>query len=533
MSRWCGLLGLVLWLGGTATAVIATYEGIRSTPVDLRLEDGITIRGTLYRARSGPDPAPAAVVLHGTAVSHASCVPGLAIPLARIGFVVLAIDLRGHGRSGGTLPRSEYVNLETLLSTPADQPELDAAIAFLQAQPFVDRSRLALVGHSRGGWIVVDAGCRREDVACVVSVSSGPTVCTPQRPHNLLFLVGGLDEVIPARQYRSAFARATGAEVEPGVLLRDPELGTVRLMVVSPWSLHLSTLADPSMTRRLVQWAAWSVRRDPGRVPGDRLWITNLAVALASLGGLLAVTGILAALTRRLLPPPEATTRCRFRPAVAALLLTAPAVPFAAAWLGDHWPDGGVLFSSHAFALLLVAAAVTAVAGWAVPASGAKPRQAPLGSSLGRGALLGVLGGSLWLTLLGVPWGTTWLDLVPTPERLRVTLILMALFFPCSLFLVSGTQKVLGQPTAPAEAVLRGLVWLGLGLAVWLGHVGLVRPERPFLGIPTLFVAASSVVPLPLWLLPDRPGLGVARAISHALGAACFLGWHLPFVHAG
>src|SRR5690348_8987549 len=98
MARWCASVGFLLWFAATITAVVVTYGDVRTASVELRLADGTAIHGTLYRPRTDSGPAPAAVVLHGTAASHASCAPGLAVPLARLGFVVLAIDLRGHGR---------------------------------------------------------------------------------------------------------------------------------------------------------------------------------------------------------------------------------------------------------------------------------------------------------------------------------------------------------------------------------------------------------------------------------------------------
>jgi hypothetical protein len=126
------------------------------------------------------------------------------------------------------------------------------------------------------------------------------------------------------------------------------------------------------------------------------------------------------------------------------------------------------------------------------------------------------------------------MDVLPTVDRLIVTIILAAVLFPCCLLIASSTQKVLGQTAnARTGAGVRGLIWLGLALAMWLGHLACVRVDRPMLGIPTLMVAGSAMVPLPLWLLSNRPGLCVARAMSHALGAACFLGLHLPFVQAG
>jgi hypothetical protein len=49
--------------------------------------------------------------------------------------------------------------------------------------------------------------------------------------------------------------------------------------------------------------------------------------------------------------------------------------------------------------------------------------------------------------------------------------------------------------------------------------------------VPAGFVAASFLVPLPLWLLPNRRGMASARAVCHAGALAWLLGCHLPFVH--
>jgi dienelactone hydrolase len=526
MARACGLLGLALWAAGTLVAVVATFADVRTDPVTLHLPDGTPIEGVLYQPRSRDSPAPAAVVLHGTSAAQASCAPGLAVPLARVGFVVLAIDLRGHGRSGGSVPRRDYDHLETMLGTAPDQPELDAALAYLRGLPFVDhRKRVALLGHSRGGWVAATTAAHRTDVSCVVSVSCAPAFCDPRRPRNLLFLMGGLDQVIPARDYLAAFAHATAGHGEPGASFGDYERGTGRLLVISPWSLHLSTLADPTVTRRAVQWAAWSVEREPGTVPGERLMVATAAVLAASLGALLALGWAAAGLARRLLPVPGPAAPVRRLPSRAALLLLPLIASPAAARLGDRLPDGGVLFAGHALAQVLVLALLALAAGALARRVGQPALPSP-----GRGAILGIFAWGLGLLLLGVTWGTTWLELVPTFRRLVLALVLLLLFLPCCLVLARGISRALGQ--SPGTAA-RALGWLGPVLAMWLGHTWLVRPGHPFLGIPLLFVAASTTVPLPLWLLSDRPGLSTARGVCHALTVSCFLAWHLPFMHGG
>src|SRR5262249_38277197 len=107
MLKWFGLAGLVLWLAGTTTVLVAMSWDVVSEPVPLHLADGTPVGATLYRPRKVQPGMPAAVVVHGTALAHPSCVPGLAIPLARNGYLALAVDLIGHGHSGGRLPKGE------------------------------------------------------------------------------------------------------------------------------------------------------------------------------------------------------------------------------------------------------------------------------------------------------------------------------------------------------------------------------------------------------------------------------------------
>jgi pimeloyl-ACP methyl ester carboxylesterase len=525
-GRW-GVLGLFLWLVGTIVAAVAVRGNVAVTPVSLSLADGTKLRGAWYRSRSpwAPIPAPVALVLHGTALSHESCAPALSIPLARSGFAALAIDLPGHGRSQGRMRRSEYDDLARMLDTPAEAPEVTAALNFCRTCKDVDASRIVLVGHSRGGWTAAAAG-RLPEVASVISVCCGATCCDPKSPRNLLLLDGDLDEIIPESQYRAALARATGGTDEAGVVFGDMDAGTARALFLAPWRTHLSMLVDPVTSRRAVQWACWSTGLNPGEVSGDRLMIAGTALLLAAAGAGLAIATFVAGAARRLLPPrSERTDAPRFSPGLpAGFLLIALATPPAAVGLARLLPDFGVLFASNALALVLIPSVLALFVGrWATPPA---PPAAP--RAIRSGVSLGFLGALTVLTLFGVPSGLTWLNPVPTTGRLALVLVLTILFLPLCLALAHGVER--GLARSGDTPVLRGLVWVGLAVFLAGGHLLLVRTRHPFLAIPTLLVASGSLVSLPLWLLAPRPGMCTARAVSHALGVACFLGWHLPLV---
>jgi len=112
--------------------------------------DGVTFQskgskllGGLYRAE-GVGPRPTALLLHG--------LPGIeknldiAYSLRDTGWNCLYFHYRGSWGSGGAY------------SFAGRQDDLLAAINWLQQQPCVDANRLALVGHSAGGYLALMAG---------------------------------------------------------------------------------------------------------------------------------------------------------------------------------------------------------------------------------------------------------------------------------------------------------------------------------------------------------------------------------------
>lgn len=123
--------------------------------VRLTTSDGVVIVGDHWPA----DSMLAYVVAHGfTGSSRAPRVRHIATQLARTGAAVLALDFRGHGRSGG---HSTLGDLEVR--------DLAAAVAFLRA---AGHTRIALVGWSMGGSVVLRYAGLGGDADAVVSISS-------------------------------------------------------------------------------------------------------------------------------------------------------------------------------------------------------------------------------------------------------------------------------------------------------------------------------------------------------------------------
>jgi alpha/beta superfamily hydrolase len=543
--RW-GLCGLLLWGATTLTAVLLHKQGIHCEPIRLTLADGTPIHGCLYRGDpltlpSPPGgeggvrgtPAPAAVVLHGMAVAHRSCEAALVMPLVRSGFVVLSIDLRGHGRSGGSLPESWFQDLDNTLELRTDHPEVNAALQYLKSLPEVDAKRLSLLGHSLGGVAAVNAAIADDEVASVTAISVAPQVCDAQRPRNLFFYCGDLDRLIPQERFLSALRNATGGLLdECYTTFGQLHEGTGRQLWLAHWVSHMSPLFDPSASRHAVQWAAFSVGHDPGSVPGGRLVVVDYAALLAVLAGGIACTVFLKRVAERILAPPvsppsrgggyrggQAGSWGRTAAALGLCFLAAPA----AAFLGDRLPAVGALDAASTLILFALLALVWTAAGGRGQVG--EWKQGRRGAAVG---MLSVLAGVAWL---GIPFGAIWADLIPCSRRAAVGLVLLPLLLPWTLLLAGGIQRAV-----PARGrwfgVARGLVWLAIPAAAWLGNE-FFDYRHPFFGISVTLSAAAFVLPLPLWVLEDRKGMTMARAVSLAVSAAWILACHLPFISGG
>ncbi|MBI4093089.1 MAG: alpha/beta fold hydrolase [Candidatus Kerfeldbacteria bacterium] len=106
-----------------------------------------TIRGDLQYPKRRAGKLPAIVIVHGRTVDrdYPPLLPRLRRELRGVGFVTLAIDLSGHGQSGG--------RFENLTYTRAAE-DVEAAVRFLTRQPRVNPFSVGGIGHSLGGTAV-------------------------------------------------------------------------------------------------------------------------------------------------------------------------------------------------------------------------------------------------------------------------------------------------------------------------------------------------------------------------------------------
>lgn len=129
--------------------------------IDFRTEDGVTLRGWLYRPDGAKDPVPAIVMAHGFSATKEMYLDRFAEVFCAAGMAVLVYDNRNLGASGGE-PR-QHIDPWRQVSDYRD------AITFVGSLPGVDKSRIGIWGSSySGGHVLVVAAIDRR-VKCVVS----------------------------------------------------------------------------------------------------------------------------------------------------------------------------------------------------------------------------------------------------------------------------------------------------------------------------------------------------------------------------
>ena len=197
--------------------------------------DGVPLDEVRPSVRATEARRPGVVVAHGYAGSARLMAP-FADTLVAQGYVVVLLDFAGHGASTRALPdvgdRSD--DASTVL-----QHDLDVALTHLRSLPDVDPARVAVVGHSMGATAVTRYAAAHPDVTATVAISlPDASFVTPERPHRLLVMVGGLEF--------AGFRAAAEQAVPPGVRGRS--------FVVVPGVEHVSVLYAPRTHREAATW---------------------------------------------------------------------------------------------------------------------------------------------------------------------------------------------------------------------------------------------------------------------------------------
>ncbi len=148
-------------------------------------EPGHALRATVFRPQDAPGeqgmPRPLVVINHGTSSATRLSV---SMPVyywmskwfVDRGYVVALPQRRGHGATGGPLAEAvgNCANPDHERSGAIAADDIEAAVNFLSAQPFVAPRQTIVVGISTGGWAALALAARNPvNVAGIVNIAGG------------------------------------------------------------------------------------------------------------------------------------------------------------------------------------------------------------------------------------------------------------------------------------------------------------------------------------------------------------------------
>ena len=400
---WLLFWGLLLMTGGSLLAhLVQTSGGIRVLDVRFVGTGGTAMGGFLFIPPNATPktPAPGILAVHGYFNSRETQAD-FAIEFARRGYVVLALDQTGHGRSDPPAFRNGFGGPDGL--------------RYLRSLDIVDRDNIGLEGHSMGGWTVVNAAAAIPDgyrSMVLEGSSTGPPFSpegTAEFPRNLAVVFAHHDEFAPIMWGAATGSAVThspkllkqfgsAAPVETGKVYGSIEQGTARVLFsprgTHPWN-HLSSSAIGHAT----DWFQRTLKGGAPRPATDQVWQWKEFGTLVALGGFVVTLLGLFDLMLRL----PAFARLRGEPVVArqqpsirwwltlaagALLPAVTLLPFAQ--LGSLWMPATRLFPQAFSNEIVVWALLNAALVLALALIPGSARVQPVGNIL-RSALLALL----------------------------------------------------------------------------------------------------------------------------------------------
>ena len=182
--------------------------------VDFPSIDGVQVGALFGQIEGSEEKHPVVILIHDFILDNSEwSQTNFFIELLEQGYLVLAINLRGHGIQGlGNTPLPgdrppQQLTLEDLENMYLD---VHAALTWLRDQPGADATRIAVVGSGVGGNVAyVSMGAFPQQIRTAVALSPGlwdvelrPVVIgsglEPFTPHSMLFMVGSEDVFITA-----------------------------------------------------------------------------------------------------------------------------------------------------------------------------------------------------------------------------------------------------------------------------------------------------------------------------------------------
>lgn len=455
------------------------------------VQDGTPLR---YLVSADTAPHPGVIVAHGFSASR-QIMLGYAYTLARGGYAVMLLDFAGHGANGQPLDR---------IGGDVLQAGLDSAYAALVAQPGVEQTQIALLGHSMGSGAVMTAGILHpERYAAVAAISPTGADVTPALPRNLMLQAGALEGNFVANA-QSLLAQAGG----PNADFAD---GRARTFVKIPGVEHITILFSRASQLQAWAWLNQAFGRDAPPPPLDQRMVWYSLHLVGWLGLALAASP-----WRRSAEPGQTGQIGQTRGSAPTVwrpwlgLALAPVVATGALALLNSLVSLGNFLGLLVGGALAVWLVIFGALWWLVGGQTRTDvyRLPDVYRLVGMGLALFIL---LWLAV-GWMAQATWLQWFLIPARLlRWPLLALA----CLPWKVAAGRLLAGASTG------RRLAW-------WFGQslfltAGLIVTA---LLVPDMFVLILIAPAVPVMLAFESvAGAAIDDAWAYGIGAALFFGW--------
>ncbi|MBN9238646.1 MAG: hypothetical protein BGO97_03100 [Micrococcales bacterium 70-64] len=207
----------MLMVVSSVVASAVQTSGYTVTVKDMSWEtsNGESMSALLFKPNgvSADNKAPAIVVSHGW-WNNKEMQDANYVELARRGYVVLSIDMYGHGDS-------DYLKYSDLAANGTGMYD---AVKLLADLPYVDTAKIGVSGHSNGARaanfsVAIDNAADKQLIAAVFLVDNDPVYTDAANDNAYFNMYGDRDTGLVADQYDEFFFRSYSAE---GVRLTSP-----------------------------------------------------------------------------------------------------------------------------------------------------------------------------------------------------------------------------------------------------------------------------------------------------------------------
>ena len=194
------MLGMAFQFEAGARA--ETTSAIEAKELQYKAADGTKLKGFVAYPKSRK-PAPAVLVVHEW-WGHNDYARSRAKQLAEMGYVAMAIDMYGNGKTADHPDTAGRFSGEVMAMKDKGQSRFQAAIDVLKKDKRVDNQQLAAIGYCFGGGIVLEMARHGLDLRGVASFHGMLGTKTPAKKGDvkarLLVLQGGDDPFVPKEQ---------------------------------------------------------------------------------------------------------------------------------------------------------------------------------------------------------------------------------------------------------------------------------------------------------------------------------------------